>query len=100
MAKLKDYSGYFVEFSINEPGKEHNNTYDMIQVSYKRGSNCYTINIFGWDTRAYKPWYSADWKIIKADYNPKRNLVYEVPHELTALFDAMFEERDNRILGF
>ena len=92
MAKFNNYNGYIVEFSCNEPGKQNNNTYDMIQISYKRGDYCYTMSIFGWDSRAYKPTYSADWKITKAQYNPKRNLVYELPQELTELFDKIFEE--------
>lgn len=100
MAKFNNYNGYIVEFSCNEPGKQNNNTYDMIQISYKRGSHCYTISIFGWDSGSYKPWHSADWKITKAQYNPRRNLVYELPQELTELFDKIFEERDDRIMGF
>ena len=92
MAKFNDYNGYIVEFSCNEPGKQNNNTYDMIQISYKRGSYCYTINIFGWDSRSYKTFHSDDWKITKVQYNPRRNLVYELPQELTKLFDKIFEE--------
>lgn len=100
MAKLKDYNGYFVEFSINEPGKEHKTNYDAIQISYKQNACCYNLNVFGWYSR--KPYWIArlDWKQLKSEYNPKRNLVYEVPYELTTLFDVIFEERDNRLLGF
>ena len=100
MAKLNDYNGYFIEFSINEPGKKHKTKYDAVHISNKYNGYCYNINVFGWYSK--KPYWliGFNWKQTKIMYNPKRNLVYEVPHELTTLFDAIFKERDNRILSF
>jgi hypothetical protein len=102
MAKLKNYNGYFIEFSINEPGtgKIHKTKYDAILVTNKQNTNCYNLDVYGWYTKV-PYWFNCwSWKLTKTEYRPKQNLVYEVPRELTALFDAIFEKHDNRLLGF
>ena len=104
ITKLSDYNGYIVEFSCNEPGKANNTTYDCVSMAYKTNknayANCYYLSIFGWETRKGVTMYSSDWKYIKGEFTPKRNLVYEAPAELTELFDAIYAERDSRLTGF